>query len=171
MDPAASQSTDHSDGGKFRFGRDKRFLLPRWIRCFSWLFVLYLAFLPLSFVLGLFGVPVGLGIQDLEHVGSPFAPKALLIESIFLVSGIAGFGLLWGKRWAIDAGLLSGLLHLAMTGLYVEPSEGPARFQTPDRILEALPLVALELWFLVVLWKIRKHWRATPEGVYVDPRD
>ncbi len=94
----------------------RKHILPAWVRFFSWLYLPFilspLILLALSFVDGemTFGV-FGLKYRD----SSIWHPIPLLVTSIFTYAGIVAYGMLWGKDWAINAGIVYGIIGIGMS--------------------------------------------------------
>lgn len=133
-------------------------LLPKWIRFFTWLFLIAGAVTPLLLVIGIFyRKPMQFGLFGWEHYGSPYDLYSLLVMAYFVCSGFAAFGLLWGKRWGWAAGMTVGLVGLALalgsmfahTPVVASQDEYGINFR-----LEPF----FQIPFIFILWRRRLSW-------------
>ncbi len=96
--------------------RYRRSLLPWWIKGFSWLFMIFgVMIFPIS-VMSIFGVPTELSLYGIEST-SILNLNGALVTIMFLISGIVGFALFYGKDWALNAGLVLCAAHLLLVVL------------------------------------------------------
>lgn len=140
----------------------RRNLLPKWVRFFAWFFLAAGTAMPALLVSGIFYPnPMQFSLFGWEHQGSPFDAYSLLVVAYFAASGVAAFGMLWGRRWGWAAGFLVGCvgLLLALGSMFVQPlvQEGNGKYSVYIR-LEPLFQIA----FLYVLWRIRRSWLSSP---------
>lgn len=91
----------------------RRELIPLWIKIFLWIFLVFGAFAPLGLVLGLFGFKFQIALYGLETY-NPLSLIGISLIGIFLLKGIAAFGLWTGKDWAILIGRID-----AITGIII----------------------------------------------------
>ena len=134
-------------------------ILPAWIRFFSWIFLIFC----ITPVIGIISVitksefeVAALGIE----VNEPHAqlPLALYLYSIMFLASVVAYGILWGKKWAVDLGIVYGIIAL-FTSLYASidglmmRNEGVFHFS-----LDPLLLIP----FVIILLQKRKEWRAFP---------
>ena len=128
-------------------------VLPRWIRFFSWVF---LVFGPLSVLSGPLArlatsEPLQYMFMGVRHSGDPTDPTALIVQFMFVSFAVASYGLLWGRSWGLKAGLACGLggLFVSLIATAQSLSDG----QTPVPIE---PIV--QIAFIVSLWRRRERW-------------
>lgn len=134
-------------------------LIPKWIKFFGWLFLIMGAAVFIVPIFWTFSQqPMHFMLFGLEHYGSPFAPTALLISTLFLLNSVAAYGLLFAKDWGIKVCLAAGWVTLgiclstmaygliALNGLSIR-----------------LELVAL-IPYLVKLRKIAPRWMSVAES-------
>ncbi len=89
--------------------KNRRKLVPLWIKIFGWLFILMGVAVPLMpFVTSIFDRPVNYEIFGLSHNGSPFHSMAITISLIILSLSASAYGLLFGKSWGVKACLITG---------------------------------------------------------------
>jgi hypothetical protein len=130
-------------------------LLPLWIRIFCWIFLVAGAFVPLLLLIGPFyPAPMHFSLFGWSHDGSPYDVMSLLILAYLAASGAAGYGLLWGRPWGWDAGIVVGTI-----GLVVALASLVNARQPDGSIYIALEPV-LQVPYLYTLWRIRHGWYA-----------
>ena len=139
-------------------------LLPKWVRFFAWLFLVMGSAMPALLVSGMFYPgTMQFSLFGWEHSGSPYDAYSLLVIAYFVASGVAAFGMLWGRRWGWAAGFMVGSigLLLALGSMFIQPllQEEKGTYAIYFR-LEPL----FQIPFLVVLWRIRKSW-SSPAAV------
>lgn len=137
-------------------------LLPKWVRFFAWLFLVIGSAMPALLVSGIFyPSPMQFSLFGWEHTGSPYDAYSLLVVAYLAVSGVAAFGMLWGRRWGWAAGLIVGSigLLLALGSMFIQPLvlENKETYGVSIR-LEPL----FQIPFLYVLWRIRQPWLSPP---------
>jgi hypothetical protein len=95
------------------------------------------------------------GVYGWGRAGSPYDPISLLVIAYFVLSGLAAFGLLKGKRWGWNVAFLIGAigLVLSLTSPFAAP---PGNLRLP---LEPIALIP----FLVVLWRLHDRWHIAPK--------
>jgi hypothetical protein len=139
----------------------RKALLPKWIRFFCWLFLIAGTICPALLIVGIFySKPMSFGLFGWEHIGSPYDIYSLLVEAYFICSGIAAYGLLWGKQWGRLAGLAVGIVGLvvALSSFIVHPlavATGDGEYSLNLR-LEPL----FQIPYIFSLWRIRKLWES-----------
>jgi hypothetical protein len=142
----------------------RKSLLPKWVRFFCWIFLVAGALTPIMPIVGVFSaIQARFSLFGWEHYGSPLDLYSLLVAAYFVLSGIAAFGLLWGKPWGWAAGMTVGILGLTLALGYmvlhsplVESKDGyGVRFR-----LEPF----FQIPFIVVLWRRRSSWFSKADG-------
>jgi hypothetical protein len=92
-------------------------LIPKWIKFFGWLFLLMGAAVVVLPVFWAFNPqPIKIMLFGLEHYGSPFDLKALLISSILMLNAVAAYGLLFAKDWGIKVSTSAGWISFGVCG-------------------------------------------------------
>ena len=133
-------------------------LLPKWVRFFAWLFLVMGSAMPALLLSGIFfPSPMQFSLFGWEHSGSPYDIYSLLVVAYFAASGVAAFGMLWGRRWGWAAAFIVGSigLLLALGSMFIRPLmlEDKGEYTVFIR-LEPL----FQIPFLYVLWRIRQSW-------------
>jgi hypothetical protein len=133
-------------------------LLPKWVRFFCWIFLVAGVLTPVLPMVGLFSsMQARFSLFGWEHFGSPLDLYSLLITAYLVLSGMAAFGLLWGKRWGWAAGMTVGILGLTLALGYMVvhsplvESKGGYGFRFRLEPFFQIP-------FIVVLWRRRSSW-------------
>ena len=124
-------------------------ILPKWIRLFSWFYLIYVPILLLSDLI--IENDYGYRAFGLVSNGSEFNLTVLLILSVLTLAVIVSYGILWGKSWAIKVGIIYSLIALIMSfsSIYLNIVSGVTQYS-----LEPLLLLP----FLIILIKKRKNW-------------
>lgn len=89
----------------------RRKLLPWWIKLFIWIFLIMGAFVPIIFLLGIFGVNVHISYYGMDAQGA-FSYSGLLILALISLKGITAYGLWSGKYWALDLGIIDAVVGI-----------------------------------------------------------
>jgi hypothetical protein len=132
----------------------RKSLLPTWIRFFSWGFLIGALAIPLVFAYGIIWPDESyINIFGLSFAGPTYHPFAILLQSLILFFGVTAYGLLWGKRWGIDAGILCGFLASVISISTTVNALLHSRSYVEFSILLAIP-------FVIRLFKIRDKWVA-----------
>jgi hypothetical protein len=139
-------------------------LLPQWVRFFCWIFLVAGVLTPIVPIIGLFSaMQARFSLFGWAHYGSPLDLYSLLIAAYFVLSGIAAFGLLWGKRWGWAAGMTVGILGLAFAlGYMVAHSPVVANQGGYGLRFRLEPF--FQIPFIVVLWRRRLSWFSKADG-------
>lgn len=126
-------------------------ILPKWIRLFSWFYLIYVPILLLSDLI--IENDYGYRAFGLVSNGSEFNLTVLLILSVLTLAVIVSYGILWGRSWAIKVGIIYSLIALIMSfsSIYLNIVSGVTQYS-----LEPLLLLP----FLIILIKKRKNWES-----------
>jgi hypothetical protein len=137
--------------------RSRRFLLlPAWIRCFSWIFLVIGAFGSVYGVLGLiFNFRGTIFIFGLQYAGPLRAEWPLTLMAIWALLGYTAYLMLWGMKEGRKAGLIAGYLGLVISVLVIV-----ARATAGGHNYPLDPL--LQVPFIVVLHRLKGRWEAEP---------
>lgn len=125
-------------------------LLPLWIKIFSWIFLILLLS-PVALIIGYFEGEMEFELWGLAFNGSSFHPYSIVLIFLMTLHGVAALGLISGKRWGIDVGIICGILGgiCSIAGMGVRFINGTMHFEF-SLILQAL--------FVASLFGIRKKW-------------
>jgi hypothetical protein len=127
----------------------RRALLPPWIKFFSYLYILISFGLPVATAVALVrGTGFRITFYGIQYSADHIDALAALLLLGLMGAGTAGFGLLWGKSWGIDAGLIVGGVGLTLSLWSIFLYDG---FHLP---LEPFLIVP----FVIALWKRRAEW-------------
>jgi hypothetical protein len=91
----------------------RRTLLPLWIKVFTWFFMLTGSFVPLILIFGLTGTGVQLSLYGLE-TDTAFSATGMIITALYILKGVAAFGLWTEKDWAITVATADAVLGIAV---------------------------------------------------------
>lgn len=113
------------------------------------------AFVPVVFLIGLFGSNVQLSLYGLE-TNSASTPLGLLLVFLFILKGFAALSLWAEKDWAINLALADAILGIAICGavMFIVPL---LRQDSGFRFNLRLEL-ALLIPYLLKLQKIKAVW-------------
>ena len=134
----------------------RRALLPWWMKIFIWIFIVMGGASILVFIIGLSGRQVTLSLYGLE-TNHPISFTGILLMAVFLLKGLASYGLWAEEDWAITVGFIDAIAGIliclfVMFGLpYLYPADG---FKSTFR-LEILLLIP----YLMKLKSIRPEWQ------------
>ncbi len=92
----------------------RRKLLPLWIKIFIWIFMVLGVLTPISFIFSLLGNGIYQSSIYGIYIFEPLSIIGLGMISIFLLKGIAAFGLWTEKDWAIILGILDAIIGITI---------------------------------------------------------
>ncbi|GAA3944277.1 hypothetical protein GO495_22460 [Chitinophaga oryziterrae] len=130
-------------------------ILPWWIRAFSWLFLLTGALSPFILIAGLFGIQVSLSLYGMESTG-PVSFAGFCLVVLFMLKGIAAYGLWAEKNWGIVMALADGLLGVVIriVSMFIPDHSN----STQGFILNfRLDLIVLVI-YLIKLYRLKGQW-------------
>ena len=88
-------------------------LLPLWIKIFTWIFLIFGAFVPIIFILGIIDYSAQLSLYGFE-TNKPFSLIGIIITLLFIIKRITAFGLLKEKYWAIKLGIVDAIIGITI---------------------------------------------------------
>ena len=124
--------------------------LPKWIYFLSWPFLLFLG-TPIVMFISLHLGYASYSMYGIRFSGHVFHPISIALIILGTYKGIVAYGLLWGKRWGVKAGIIFALVAIAcsLTSTIYWFSKGNFYFD--------ITFVFLFI-FLNDLYDIRKQW-------------
>ncbi|MBL4831118.1 MAG: hypothetical protein JKY55_14685 [Aliivibrio sp.] len=136
-------------------------LVPLWIKVFGWLFVGLAPVAIISFLIANFTMS---GQTNIDFLGFKLTSLELtpnLIAIIVFGSYFAfcTYGLLKGKSWAVNTGLVNGYLGLGLCLYYII-----SHSSSDSLTLRFEPF--LQIPFLIVMHSIRKRWSDAKNKLY-----
>ena len=133
--------------------RNERYiLLPKWIRFFSWIFLLFFLS-PLGFLTVLFHKPMTFTLFGFYYRGSPFDAPAIVIQLLLLFFASSAYALLWGRWVGVRLGLICGYLGLAICIAAMVIT-----YLHHDLRIQIEPIIQIP--FIVALTRIRHDWES-----------
>lgn len=96
----------------------RRTLLPLWIKLFCWLFMVAAGCVVVGLLAALFSFTFQLSLYGLES-SELLSPVGLFIAFLFLLKGVAAFGLWMEKDWAIHLGMADAIIGIAVCAVVV----------------------------------------------------
>jgi hypothetical protein len=137
----------------------RRYLLPWWIKTFCWIFMVMGAIVPIAVVLGLLGYSFNISLYDFKTT-QPLSFLGIFLTGLYLLKGIAAYGLWTEKRWAVDMGIADAIVGLAtcLVAVFVIPFIDASNGFVINFPLEPV-LLAM---YLIKLLKIRAAWKDIP---------
>jgi hypothetical protein len=133
-------------------GLERQRLLPRWIRALSWTSLIGSSATLLGAIgAAPAGLPINVSLLGIQYAGTVWSLQAILLLLALLANGATAYGLLWGRRWGVLAGLMTGCGDVALCVASVVV-QGPGGFRLPFEPFLLVP-------FMVALWRRRAVWR------------
>lgn len=130
----------------------RKSLLPKWIRFFCWIFLVFGFFGTFISLLGsIFAVGGNMNLYGLYYSGSGLNIYALIFIIMFFVLGLSSYGLLWGKKWGINIGILQGVIGIIMPLITTIWSFKFGVFRAPLELILFIPWV-------IIMFKIKNQW-------------
>ena len=133
-------------------GIPRKKLLPLWIKIFTWIFLIFSAFVPIIIILGVMGYRTQLALYGLE-TNEPFSLIGITITLLFIIKGITAFGLLKEKYWAIKIGIADAIIGITIcTFIMLYPIiNSEAKFSLRLELIALIP-------YLLKFLKIKTEW-------------
>ena len=131
----------------------RRTLLPLWIKIFCWIFMTTGALAVFGLIASLFSYQLQVAMYGLQSNGL-LSPLGLFIAFLFLLKGLAAFGLWTEKDWAIHLGMADAIIGILVCTVVVLVL--PFLEPQPSFVFR-LELVLLAP-YLRKLWKIKPVW-------------
>jgi hypothetical protein len=148
-----SESIFSSEFDDVQPAKRRWFILPWWIRAFSWLFLLSGALSPFILVAGFFRIRVSLSLYGLEST-NPVSVTGFCLVALFMLKGIAAYGLWAEKNWGIVMAMADGLLGImiCITSMFIS-NQSTHGFLLYFR----LDLVVVVI-YLIKLYRLKDQW-------------
>ncbi|KAA2243347.1 hypothetical protein F0L74_12650 [Chitinophaga agrisoli] len=135
------------------FPRRKK-LLPWWIKTFAWIFLILSFFVPVAFVLSFLGFSSQMELYGIKPERAS-SVLGLILMALFVFKGIAAFGLLKERDWAIIVGMTDAVIGIVIcTFMMIMHPFGEGNGFTFNFRLELVLLIP----YLIKLIKIRVPW-------------
>ena len=133
-------------------GVPRKKLLPLWIKIFAWIFLIFSALAPVMVVFGILGYRAQLALYGLE-TKEPFSAIGIIIISLFIIKGIAAFGLLKERYWAIKIGIADAIIGIIICTFFMlyPIINSEANFSLRLELVALIP-------YLLKLMKIKTEW-------------
>jgi len=96
--------------------KERKELLPWWVKIFSWMFIVFGAFVPVGILFGILRDNFLLSLYGLS-TNEPFSWMGLFISLLYLEKGITGFGLIFERDWAVILAIFDALLGIGVCAL------------------------------------------------------
>jgi hypothetical protein len=126
------------------------FLLPWWIRAFAWLFLLAGVLTPFILIAGFFRIPIMLNLYGLSST-VPLSLVGLSLIALYMLKGLAAYGLWAEKDWGITVAFIDGLIGVVVCIANI--------WGTADvRFYFRLDIIIL-LIYLIKLYRLREQWK------------
>lgn len=138
----------------------RRKLLPWWMKFFTWLFMIFGAFVPFASVLGMFSGNFNISLYGLDS-SSPFSFIGISLIGIYLFKGITSFGLWTEKDWAIRFGQIDAIIGIVICFFVFVATV--ISFMQNGNFNFRIDIVLLILYY-VRLNKIKPEWKARKSG-------
>ena len=136
--------------------KERKQLLPTWIRFFSWIFLVFLA-TPIAFIVAIFMGDIHYDFYGISYYGPILHPLPIAIVIVMTLHGIAAYGLLWGRRWGVDVAISCGFIAAALSIVDMIRGFGGGKIHFNF-------LIIAQWIFLMTLFDIRKEWLAIQEN-------
>jgi hypothetical protein len=138
--------------------RSRRYLLlPLWIRCFSWIFLVIGGFGTVFGALGLiFDFQSTIFVFGLQYAGPLRGEWPVTLTLIWAFLGYTAYLLLWGKKEGRKAGLAAGYLGLVISVLVIVVRINSGVHNYPFDPLLQIP-------FIIVLHRLKGRWEDEPD--------
>ncbi len=129
---------------------ERKKLLPKWIRFFCWIFIIFLG-APIILAVGLFVGDMHYNLFGVSYYGPALSPLPIAMMLVLMIHGVAAYGLLWGKRWAVDIGILCGVIGamFSLTGMVTAYTRGQMHFEFS---------IIAQVLLLLILFDVRRKW-------------
>ena len=133
-------------------GIPRKKLLPLWIKIFTWIFLIFSAFVPVIIILGVLSYRAQLALYGLE-TNEPFSLTGIIITLLFIIKGITAFGLLKEKDWAIKIGIIDAIIGITICSLIMlyPIINSDATFSLRPELIALIP-------YLLKFLKIKTQW-------------
>lgn len=136
--------------------KNRKELLPAWIRFFSWIFLIFLIS-PLTFVFFLFLGHIDISLFGYNYSGPAWHPAPIIAMAIMTFNGIAAYGLLWGRRWGVKAGLICGIVGglTSISSVFMALLMLSGRFDVT---------FIVQIFFVRALFRVKEKWEGITDA-------
>ncbi|WP_369434496.1 hypothetical protein [Psychromonas sp. MME1] len=135
----------------------RKSLLPWWVKCVGWLFVVMGALsIPLALFTLLPGSEVNIETFGIVYQGNGISIELILIVLINLFLGVTALGLLRGKTWGLNACIANGFVGIAICLIVMFLS-------ISNDLLKIRLEPIFQVIFLVKLYRIKPDWFSVNE--------
>jgi len=133
----------------------RRKLLPRWIKVFLWIFMVFGVISPIGLVFGLFEINFQLALYGIETI-NPLSITGLTIILLFAIKGAVSYGLWTEKDWAISLAIMDSIIGIiaCLLVMFVLPFFIEHNGFTFSLRLELLVLIP----YFLKMKKIKTEW-------------
>ncbi|MGF1761958.1 hypothetical protein [Aliivibrio kagoshimensis] len=136
-------------------------LVPLWIKVFGWLFVGLAPIAIFSFLVAVYTMS---GEANIDFLGFKLTSLELTPDLIAIIGfgsyfAFCTYGLLKGKSWAVNTGLVNGYLGLGLCLFYIIDNSS-----SDSLTLRFEPF--LQIPFLIVMHSISKRWSEAANKIY-----
>ena len=143
------------------FAVRRKYLIPKWIRFFCWIFAIVCPFgIAASFIFALAGGNPDISIYGIQ-TSAILSLAGIAGIVVFVVKGAAAIGILGEKDWAIKAAIADGILGIALCvyGMIFNPWVTTMNYNGFESTHYNLRLeVLLLIPYLVKMIQIRRQW-------------
>ena len=129
--------------------KDRRKLLPWWMKAFIWIFLLFSAMIPIVLVFAFLGYNTTVSLYGIE-TNNALSTIGVLVITLYILKGVVSYGLWLGKKWAIDLGILDAIVGI-LSCFYVMYISSTMEFSFRLEVAFLIPYL-IKLLNLKPLW-------------------
>lgn len=134
--------------------RERKKLIPWWMKIFIWLFLIFGAIAPVGLIFGILGYQFQLSIYGL-HTNEPMSFMGFIITAIFLFKGITSYSFLKQTDSAVTLGIIDAIIGILICSfIMIYPLINSGSGSNFSFKLELLLLIP----YLLKLVKIKPDW-------------
>ncbi len=132
----------------------RRDLLPKWIKVFVWIFLIFGALMPVAILLAMLNSQFQMALYGIE-TNQPRSLEGVFLMCLFSYKFLVAYGLWYEKKWAVNLAIVDAIFGIVVCGLLMFYP----LFNTVDGLkfnfrLEWLALIP----YLMKMIKIRGKW-------------